>query len=676
MGSGDDQAFKVNFSGEGVAKLREKVQEKLMEFMGDYSDDTLVEYVMVLLRNGRNKGEAKNELDVFLGDDSESFVSWLWDHLGSNLNLYVQQQKAPPDRVTQTRPLSVEHAGKNEMHHVKYGSDQVKPDVTRPRHKREWKGLLRDTEEHQAIVVDTTCPEVGNQPKLSSTVHSASPELETQRKRGRSEDASTKKRESTSQANIAAPRRLLQFAVRDALATSRQSNLVAEPSLKRLRSVVSTSMGESTEDHPLRLRSVARLANPEATTIRTIVEAAKDIKKVRSSSNVFDRLGSVPNTFGTRDQLELMDDVSEDEKFVDVAEVPSTYHHQRSDYSEQYAAKLQSDTWMDPIHDDTSFMGLRAVDASQRRSYAGINSESPLLVEHIAGDSSDGIVQKSLVDQDQPTPTHYASRTLPLNTNTWKSPKYQEARNALETGYSKSTHSSEMMGTKPITPLVNENSDPVAVNNGNAKSSADTEAASQKILSVVPGLYPTGTHTEDSDSRTIFVNNVHFAATKDSLSRHFNKFGDVLKVIILTDAGTGQPKGSAYIEFMRKESVEHALSLDGTSFMSRLLKVVRKSSAPPEVSAAPSMPSWPRVLRGAPYNFGRSPFPFRGAIQSPYRSPSPALKPGARSMQWKRGAQSTPNQSAPASGSPSFAPRSMTYVRTEQRTNGTSDAAV
>lgn len=36
---------------------------------------------------------------------------------------------------------------------------------------------------------------------------------------------------------------------------------------------------------------------------------------------------------------------------------------------------------------------------------------------------------------------------------------------------------------------------------------------------------------------------VHFAATKDSLSRHFNKFGDVLKVLIVTDAATGQPTG-------------------------------------------------------------------------------------------------------------------------------------
>jgi hypothetical protein len=34
------------------------------------------EYVIVLLRNGRDKEEARNELNVFLGDDSDSFVSW------------------------------------------------------------------------------------------------------------------------------------------------------------------------------------------------------------------------------------------------------------------------------------------------------------------------------------------------------------------------------------------------------------------------------------------------------------------------------------------------------------------------------------------------------------------------------------------------------------------------
>lgn len=45
MGSGDgedDRTFRVSFTAEGFAKLRERVSEKLKEFMGDYTDDTLV----------------------------------------------------------------------------------------------------------------------------------------------------------------------------------------------------------------------------------------------------------------------------------------------------------------------------------------------------------------------------------------------------------------------------------------------------------------------------------------------------------------------------------------------------------------------------------------------------------------------------------------------------------
>lgn len=67
---------------------------------------------------------------------------------------------------------------------------------------------------------------------------------------------------------------------------------------------------------------------------------------------------------------------------------------------------------------------------------------------------------------------------------------------------------------------------------------------------------------------------VHIAATKDNLSQHFNKFGEVLKVIINTDAATGQPIGSAIVEFTKKEAADSALSLDGSLFMSRALKVL------------------------------------------------------------------------------------------------------
>lgn len=38
----DGRTFGANFTVDGVAKLRERVNEKLKELMGDYTDDTLV----------------------------------------------------------------------------------------------------------------------------------------------------------------------------------------------------------------------------------------------------------------------------------------------------------------------------------------------------------------------------------------------------------------------------------------------------------------------------------------------------------------------------------------------------------------------------------------------------------------------------------------------------------
>lgn len=38
----DDRSFRVDFTNDGAAKLRDKVMDKLKEFMGDYTDDTLV----------------------------------------------------------------------------------------------------------------------------------------------------------------------------------------------------------------------------------------------------------------------------------------------------------------------------------------------------------------------------------------------------------------------------------------------------------------------------------------------------------------------------------------------------------------------------------------------------------------------------------------------------------
>ncbi|KAM1026775.1 hypothetical protein EV1_039248 [Malus domestica] len=683
----DDRTFRVNLTGDSVIKLRESVREKLKEFMGDYTDDTLVEYVIVLLRNGRGKEEAKNELNVFLGDDSDSFVSWLWDHLASNSDLHLQSQDSEIEDVSQRKTTSGDLIGKSDSYHLSSEPEREKSNnkVTRSRHNREWKGLARDEAEpppFRSSEIGDIYVEDKSHSKVSRA-KSPSRQSAVQRKRIRSDEQHNTEREPVSQVKVDAPRRLLQFAMRDALTTSRQSNSATQPTLKRLRSVVSTpTVDSSLVDRPRRIQSVARVPNPMSTVMKAVAEAAEDVTRVKPSGSVFDRLGRGMEFSETSVPLaSFRDAATEDVEFEDTVQLheqTQLSYPARSEYGGQYVgnAMLESETGLasDFISDkegfdDVNVMGRSVTDVSQIGTSGGSRVENSLMSRYNVAKNVDDVMRLSRnKDHGQPIAAANSSHkivNISVNVNTWKPPHSQEPREVVDDDW-KSLQDSTAGVSKSGLHVMKENGSPVGASNGNATPAAD----SQKMLSSSTGLYVSGRPLEDADSRTIFVNNVHFAATKDSLSRHFNKFGEVLKVVIVTDSATGQPKGSAYVEFTRKEAADNALSLDGTSFMSRILKVEKRGAAHQE--AAPGV-MWPRVTRGSPFataRFGRSPFP-RG-MSGAYR-PRPLIKPGARSLQWKRDTQATPGETgSPVTGSavPSPTARSLTYVRTEPKPAG------
>ncbi|GJV98986.1 nucleotide-binding alpha-beta plait domain-containing protein [Tanacetum coccineum] len=173
MDSGDDDLkFRIIFSGDGAGKLRERVSDKLKEFMGEYTDDTLVEYVIVLLKNGRRKEEARNELNVFLGDDSDSFVSWLWDHLRSN-----KPKESRPDELANEKP-------KESFLNLHNESEQIKSDkFSKSRRSKDWKSTIRDPDEppplRSAVIANIHADDI------SYMRRSPSPQPVIQRKRDR-----------------------------------------------------------------------------------------------------------------------------------------------------------------------------------------------------------------------------------------------------------------------------------------------------------------------------------------------------------------------------------------------------------------------------------------------------------------------------------------------------------
>ncbi|KAH0943831.1 hypothetical protein HID58_003468 [Brassica napus] len=631
MGSDDDdRTFNGDFSEEGVVKLKERVKVKLKEYMGDYTDDILVEYVIVLLKNGRRREEAKNELKIFLADDSDSFVAWLWDHLAESMDEYFTSSQVEKTTVRSSLVSSL-----NEDKALVQMDSESEKGRAPSRRSRQWR-----TQPNASDVPPLLSSEVHKVHNYEKEDHrerhgkrSPSPKTHSHRKRSKTDSSRNEQRE----AKPVVSSRLLQFAMRDALGTSKPT----EPSLKRLRSVVSASTQDSSEpDPPRKTRSVAKAVNPMATVVKAVAEAAEGAKNPKAGRSVFDRISHSAGFPETSNQRMVLGEVppKNEERSEDQEPVQHQYS-QRLDNNGVYVDNMTTfDTGLQPSRLGSS------VNGSYSSSSLGNRINNPKSLQHRLVDDPNRVKGTNYQNHFTEVATKQKNGGFSGNADTGKTVKLEEQMKVPGVGLQRYTSSEAITESSTVKPATIAKEDSL-------------------IKKPVPGTLSTSRPLEDAKSRTIFVANVHFGATKDSLSRHFNKFGEVLKAVIVTDSATGQPSGSAYIEFTRKESAESALSLDGTSFMSRILKIV-KGSNEQQQEAASSM-SWSRAGR-----YARASSPYRRGIPGGAFRGRSVVRGGARSMQWKRDSAETGTNSVAAAPST----RSMTYVRTDSQSNGNATA--
>ncbi|GJN15797.1 hypothetical protein PR202_gb02738 [Eleusine coracana subsp. coracana] len=583
--AGDDRFFKVDFTSTGEKLLQERLREKLREFMSA-PDDSLVlrdlgrtqEYVILLLTGGIHKDDACQKLNVFLEDDSTAFISWLWDHLSLHFHLYVKAQEQNQQQIKDVEPpkeVSGEHKPSEVLQISKvqtHSEHTIESSVTtRKRNKREWKGTGREGNEKfplRSVLTDILHGEEKRSQKSSEIRH---PPLKQQngRKRDWDDEPLQTKRDVSSRPMLGggASRRLLQFAVRDAVKAVQPSSSSSEPASKRLRSVVSTAFADNRHDKRLeRPQDCLNDRRPERT--RPMLQESEEESGELTMANREDEM-SVDSTSD--------DDLDQDENIT----------------------RYQSS-------------------GSQEDAFESLVEKKTSLVRCSTEPETNAIRHSSVINKEQPISlsTAVASKTMavPADVSTVEPINYETPKDVhvVEKPYITPTNANTTSLPSNIKEVVH----------------AEVQKDSQRSAPSVAVSYSTSHPTEDADSRTLYITNVHYAATKDSLSRHFNKFGAVLKVVIVTNAASGQPTGSAYVEFLHKESAERALSLNGTSFMTRILKVVRRSSH--EVAHFYGWNAGGRSLNGRGRIYPRTILPsnsFRGRA---------SMKSGARSLQWKR----------------------------------------
>lgn len=259
------------------------------------------------------------------------------------------------------------------------------------------------------------------------------------------------------------------------MATSRpyNSGTPVEPSLKRLRSVVSTSSVDSSlVEHPQRMQTT-RVANPTSTVLKAVPEAAEDAVKFKYSGSVFDRLGcNINRSDGNR---KLDDDYQHQEQ-------SQLLYLQRTDYGDQYAgnmstfqhetAFLSDSTSDDEGFDDVNVMGHRVSRASQLGSSGGNRGDDSLMVHYsVAKNDDENVSLERNRDQEQSAVTPNTSKivNISVNVNTWKPPgpaQCQEPRKVAELDGQKTLNSN--IGAPRSDPrLVKENARALKTNHGN-----------------------------------------------------------------------------------------------------------------------------------------------------------------------------------------------------------------
>jgi RNA recognition motif-containing protein len=75
-------------------------------------------------------------------------------------------------------------------------------------------------------------------------------------------------------------------------------------------------------------------------------------------------------------------------------------------------------------------------------------------------------------------------------------------------------------------------------------------------------------------AQKLYVGNLSYNTTEETLRRLFGEFGDVESVNVITDRDTGRPKGFAFVEMATQEAAEKSISaLNGKMVDDREIRV-------------------------------------------------------------------------------------------------------
>ena len=90
-------------------------------------------------------------------------------------------------------------------------------------------------------------------------------------------------------------------------------------------------------------------------------------------------------------------------------------------------------------------------------------------------------------------------------------------------------------------------------------------------------------------AQKIYVGNMNYATTEDSLKNAFSQYGEVVSAVVIKDRYTEQSKGFGFVEMADDAAAEAAIAgLNGTEFEGRRIRVNQAEDRPRNPRPRPS----------------------------------------------------------------------------------------
>lgn len=611
----EERSFRMDRRSPAAVALRAVVADVLPRFLGSYSDDTLAEYIVVLVCNGKHQYQARDDLEAFLGDESAKFVAWLWGYLS-------KRDLASADNSC------VQHGLRNECRKLNDKKNLLVAEV-QPGDARIVNSKILGPQEHHGLQkFDSTKGQNVVQRRISSTVV-VSPErlfgdqwdLEGQHQK-KDQSATGGRSFSTPKSGVAA--RTAQALTQEEL--HYDEHLGRNASTRQFPVAVGTDDGKVLEPMKRRGNVWDRLGKP-AIEDRGLARETDDMR-VQNGVNKKAKLMAAEH-----EQSYCVNSSTDGDLFykANSRQFSNSYPYVNRVQAHELVEKPNRSRLIGRINfGDVERNHLQVRDVSRQKFSSTLpvkNVQSQNLNEFISEvKSSPTAVSEPACHVSKASKGHVSapSKLSQLTTLRNSETEVLQSQQISSPAQSKTGSSVREDGDNCSNkPVKDEMLDVKLKLKQMELNVLKLRSQQAQINNGKQGALSSGPHAnleEDADSRTVLVTNVHFAAVKEALSMHFVKCGTVLKVNMLTDAFTGHPKGAAYVTFADKESVEKAVSLSGTSFLSRVLTVMRKADAPPGFLASVQQTGRPLHPRNSP------PFP-KGVSQK---------QSASYHLQWKR----------------------------------------